>query len=427
MGTTSSNRRRAQEHVLGMLSNLHNVPIVIYETKLRDQEQLDPIIPKAARDKYEDHCRYVQSLSGGRELCEADQCSRARTVIASGVETLSCCHAGLYNNLVPIKHTGDTKAVLLYGQMRIAGADHEKRSLQNHAAVVRKLKLNSDQAAELRRLLEGCKTFTSDELRKIRDTLAWFEEWLFTMLDNEEELRRSVQRVSHDMATRLQGIIADADMLAATAARMTPDRVAALAHEVHAGTLALATVVQSIGEYLGEYRFQPSPLQPIIFEARKIYNAEAQRRGISIVIQLTKPPVLEMSRSYLQHAINNLLHNAVKYSYAGASDRQRFVQINGRPDADNYILSFENYGVGILQTEIEQGLLFGEKYQGKLTHGEFRTGSGMGLYFTKRVVERHHGKITVESNPVGDGAGGTSSPYLTKFIVSLPYRQARLE
>lgn len=424
MGDALSNRRRVQETVLSLFSKFLELPIGLYEPH---GQRLEPIVPKAAREIYREHCRLIQSFQGGRELCEADQCTRAKSVFDCGGEQLVCCYAGLYNNLIPIRIQGETRAVLVYGEMQLAGEEFKRKSLQNHASAVRKLKLSEDQATRLRDLLLKSKEYTPDDLKKFRVALASVEEWLFTIRDEEEELRRSIQRVTHDIATRLQGIISDADMLAATSASLRPEQVSSLANELLASTMALNTVIQTLGEYLGEYKFQSLPLQALVYEARKVYQAEAQRRGIDIQVQFQRPPTVDMARNYLQHAVNNLIHNSIKYSYRGAQGRQRTVQITGRPESAYYVLTIENYGVGILQNEIEEGLIFREKYQGKLTQGEYRTGSGMGLYFVKRVVDRHRGKIVVESLPMAVERTVGSSPYLNKFHIYLPYRQERMD
>jgi signal transduction histidine kinase len=102
--------------------------------------------------------------------------------------------------------------------------------------------------------------------------------------------------------------------------------------------------------------------------------------------------------------------------------------IKGDFNEDEYILTIENYGVGILPEEIQYGNLFLDGYQGKLTRGEYRTGSGKGLHFTKRVIDRHHGRIVIESElktepDLDDGTQG--KPHLNRFIIYLPRRQPK--
>jgi signal transduction histidine kinase len=122
-----------------------------------------------------------------------------------------------------------------------------------------------------------------------------------------------------------------------------------------------------------------------------------------------------VSRMHLQEAINNLLQNAIKYSFRGAHDRYRYVEIKGGIDEPDCVLTFSNYGIGILSEELD--LIFQPGYRGKLTRGEYRSGSGMGLAIAKEVIEKHHGTIEAQSEEKGGGA------YVNRFVVRLPLKQ----
>ena len=88
-----------------------------------------------------------------------------------------------------------------------------------------------------------------------------------------------------------------------------------------------------------------------------------------------------------------------------------------------YAISIENYGVGILQNEIMNGLIFNENYQGKLTDGEYRTGSGKGLFFVMQVVEEHHGTIEAFCEQMSKGSSPEGQPHLVRFVIKLPFQQ----
>jgi two-component system phosphate regulon sensor histidine kinase PhoR len=112
----------------------------------------------------------------------------------------------------------------------------------------------------------------------------------------------------------------------------------------------------------------------------------------------------------LHEVINNLLANAIKYT-----------QPNGRVDvslersADSYVIKVQDTGIGIPQNALKH--LFTKFYRvhGGLDSGS--TGTGLGLYIAKSIVERHHGTITVESI---EGEGST-------FMVAIPvYSDERL-
>jgi signal transduction histidine kinase len=86
-------------------------------------------------------------------------------------------------------------------------------------------------------------------------------------------------------------------------------------------------------------------------------------------------------------------------------------------------VTIENYGVGILAEE--RDAIFQDGVQGKLTQGEYRTGAGKGLFFTKQVIDRHHGKIKVTSRKMSEETHPEGQPHLNQFTVYLPYEQPK--
>jgi signal transduction histidine kinase/ligand-binding sensor domain-containing protein/DNA-binding response OmpR family regulator len=102
---------------------------------------------------------------------------------------------------------------------------------------------------------------------------------------------------------------------------------------------------------------------------------------------------------YLELIVNNLLSNAFKYTESGQS-----VTVALRETEGNLTLQVSDTGAGIPADK--QARVFERFYQAESEH----IGSGIGLSLVKRLVELHHGHITLESE---EGKGST-------FIVSLP-------
>lgn len=99
----------------------------------------------------------------------------------------------------------------------------------------------------------------------------------------------------------------------------------------------------------------------------------------------------------LEQVLNNLITNAVKYSY---SSTHITVQIRREEDSA-VILSVEDEGQGIPEDEQEKLFKPFSKLSVKATAGEMST--GLGLAITRRIVEAHGGEIWAESE-VGKGS-----------------------
>jgi signal transduction histidine kinase len=420
--STRSHRIAAQRALLDMFSSATKLPIGLYEIQ---NGQIKEIFSQRSLANFEAHCQFLHQFPGGKKLCQQDQCNRANVAISNQDEQLTLCHAGLYNQAVPIKVNGETRAVLLYGEMQIDGESYERESLKQHQALVKELGLKPADAEKLRVLLEKSKKYSPDRLNEIKDIFPRVEEWFYTIMDEEDRLKSGVDRVTHDMQTRLQAIIANSENLVVELPMIKADEAQQMAREVLFSALALDTLVQNLGHYLEDYDFRNRSIAPLVYEARRVYEAEADRRGIRIKVYMkdSKENPVEISRNHMQHALNNLIHNAVKYSFRSAFGRERFVKVEGRPEDDGYKIEITNYGIGILPEELESGAIFRDGYQGALTKGEYRTGSGKGLNFVAQVIARHHGAITAESKLLSDEINPEGEPHLNRFIIHLPYTQ----
>ncbi|MGO4291827.1 two-component regulator propeller domain-containing protein [Chitinophaga sp. RAB17] len=103
----------------------------------------------------------------------------------------------------------------------------------------------------------------------------------------------------------------------------------------------------------------------------------------------------------VEKIISNLLSNAFKYTVQGDD-----IVVDLEKEAGHILIKITDTGKGI--AEEHQRQIFDRFYQ--VSGEEMNLGSGVGLAFTKRLVELHHGTIKVESAP---GSGST-------FTVSLP-------
>lgn len=417
-------RREAHKALLEIFSAATDLPIGLFE---QQGNEVVTTFGENYQAKFEPHCQLIQSFSGGKARCEQDQCHRAIKTFEKAQEGLVQCYAGMYNQAVPIIVDDDVRAVLMYGEMQIEGPEFREAALKQHEKAVRELGLDEKQAAELREKLLSAKTMTEEELALVKKTLPKVAEWFYHLFDKEDRLQRHVEKITHELQTRLQSVMGDAENLLMEFAYLSREELKSGIHTVLNDAQALATVVHNLGDFQADYYFEPTRLVAILNEARRIYATEAAERHVEIKLFLEpldgRSPVLELARDPIQIAFNNLIHNAVKYSFRGSRGRTRFVRIEGWPEDGEYAVMVENYGVGITAEELVSRHIFGDGVQGALTEGEFRTGSGKGLFFAERAVKRHGGRIEVTSRNVTDQEP-EGNPHLNQFTVYLPITQA---
>jgi signal transduction histidine kinase/DNA-binding response OmpR family regulator len=131
----------------------------------------------------------------------------------------------------------------------------------------------------------------------------------------------------------------------------------------------------------------------------------ARRSGITFQTQIPNEEVpVSVEEGLFTQALDGVMSNAVKYSSAGAQ-----VQVFLQKTPDHYAhLLVTNHGKGLDAKEIEK--IFEEPSVGRtvgvqrVVAAERFGGLGVHLYLVKEIVDRHNGKIWMESQPAKGNA-----------------------
>lgn len=113
-------------------------------------------------------------------------------------------------------------------------------------------------------------------------------------------------------------------------------------------------------------------------------------------------PTVHGDASQLVQLLQNLIGNALKFH----GDAPPVIHIGAQASEHEIVFSVADQGIGIEPQYIERIFLLFQRLHGKKDY----PGTGIGLAICKKIVERHHGKIWIKSEP---GKGST-------FYFSLP-------
>jgi len=134
------------------------------------------------------------------------------------------------------------------------------------------------------------------------------------------------------------------------------------------------------------------------------------KKGLKLIFEKPSSPLpkMECDAEYLRQVFMNIIDNAEKYTREGGTT------VCIAKKSNNIEVTFTDTGIGI--DPEEKSKLFGKFVRGRRSQSIHTDGSGLGLFIIKKIVEEHHGKVSLESEGVGKG---------TTFRVTLPINQPK--
>jgi light-regulated signal transduction histidine kinase (bacteriophytochrome) len=215
---------------------------------------------------------------------------------------------------------------------------------------------------------------------------------------SNEELERFAYVASHDLQEPLRMVASYTQLLA----RRYRGRLDSEADEFIAFAVDGATRMQNLIRDLLSYSritTQGRSLQPV--DARLACTTALQNLQRSIEesgasVSVGTLPTVRADATQLTQLFQNLIGNALKYCRQRVPQIHVDAQISGKV----WLFAVQDNGIGIEEQYFER--IF-QMFQRLHTREEY-PGTGIGLAICRRIVERHGGKIWVESQP---GQGST--------------------
>ena len=147
-------------------------------------------------------------------------------------------------------------------------------------------------------------------------------------------------------------------------------------------------------------------LKQRVYDAFAAVEERADKKAISIAYEIdVKKDVVFGSALLIEEAIRNMLLNAIKYTPQNGT-----VNLSMTEDDTYFIIEITDTGIGIPSDEKDK--IFDEFYRASNARQVERDGTGLGLSISKEMVQRHGGKMWVESQ---EGHGSTFGFSLPKY------------
>jgi two-component system, chemotaxis family, sensor kinase Cph1 len=227
------------------------------------------------------------------------------------------------------------------------------------------------------------------------------EESLFSLneelLRSNKELEQFAYVASHDLQEPLRMVSSFTQLLA----QRYNDRLDNDAKEFIQYAVNGATQMQAlINDLLAYSRIQTKGKEfsnVDMHEAlgKAVHNLGTKIQEKNVLITNGELPMLYVDEGQMVQLFQNLIGNAIKFSL-----NSPIIHISSSEENDQYILSVKDNGIGIEKQYFDRIFQIFQKLHPK---DEYE-GTGIGLAVCKRIVERHGGKIWIESEK---GKGST--------------------
>jgi two-component system phosphate regulon sensor histidine kinase PhoR len=238
-----------------------------------------------------------------------------------------------------------------------------------------------------------------------------------TPLRRVEEMRADfVANASHELRTPLAALLGFIETLQGSAREDAKARTRFLAimQEQARRMARLIDDLLSLSRIeLNAHRRPDTPvdLVPIVRQVVDGLETLARDRGVTVNIDAASAMMVLGDHDELVRIFENLVENALKY---GAAGKRVDIKLGLATSADGLpetLASVRDYGPGIAPEHLPR--LTERFYRVDVTESRAQGGTGLGLALVKHILNRHRGRLTIESAP---GAGATFTIHLPTAV-----------
>jgi two-component system phosphate regulon sensor histidine kinase PhoR len=151
----------------------------------------------------------------------------------------------------------------------------------------------------------------------------------------------------------------------------------------------------------------PVDLVPIVRQVADGLQTLARDRDVTVNVEAAGAPTVLGDRDELVSLFENLVENAIKYGATGKRVDIKLAPARAEEGEPEVQVSVQDYGPGIAPEHVPR--LTERFYRVNVRESRDQGGTGLGLALVKHILNRHRGRLSIESSP---GAGATFTIYL---------------
>lgn len=152
-------------------------------------------------------------------------------------------------------------------------------------------------------------------------------------------------------------------------------------------------------------QLKPVDIAALIRDVVEEQTGIFDKRNQKVIVKAPKKLVANVDARYFRMVVDNVLENASKYTYESGT-----ITIQLTSNTKTFTLTVNDTGVGIAQSDFDKLFKKFSRIHNPLSVEA--EGSGLGLYWSERIIAMHHGELAVDSK-LGKG---------TTFSIKVPLK-----
>ncbi|MCC7167397.1 MAG: hypothetical protein IT565_07485 [Rhodospirillales bacterium] len=235
--------------------------------------------------------------------------------------------------------------------------------------------------------------------RESQDMEARLRQSVDRLTSSNTELERFAYVASHDLREPVRTVVSFSQMLGRhLGPQRSPEATECLGFVIGAPK-RMDSLVSELLVYAritsDVEPFQPVDLNQVIDEVRKDIAFAIEQTGAEFAIQ-PLPTVMGI-KLQIHQLVQNLTSNALKFQTFGQKPR---LEVSATEQPEGWRISFTDNGIGIDPRYADQVFEIFKRLHTEKAY----PGTGMGLAICRRIMERHQGRIELESAGPGQGS-----------------------
>ena len=245
-----------------------------------------------------------------------------------------------------------------------------------------------EESAQLTAALEDCELLRQQLAAQTQDL-----DLAIKRADNlEQDLLQFVYSTSHDLNAPLRAIDGFSTLLSQEPDCELNDIAERYLERIATAAKRMKCMLDSISEYaqFSTVKFQRSQVNLNIVLDQVLHDLHEKIQQSKAVVTREELPMILADQVQLSHLMRHLIDNSI--SFPGNEKPQ--VNVSAKRHSDQWLIKVQDNGRGIAAEQIKSAF---EMFRRFGYDSRAEGGTGAGLTICKQIIERHGGKIFIES------------------------------